>query len=160
MSPEDYFGLKPLDWSSGLKKCKLIYIGGSMSNRAGVLETSQALRAAGFDVFNEWIMPGEETDTKWQEFAQAQNQTYLEALAAPHARDVFEFDKTWLDKSDAFVLVMPAGKSAHLECGYMIGKGKPALIYMPKEPDRWDVMALFATAIYDNLDDIKEYLKN
>ncbi len=48
----------------------------------------------------------------------------------------------------AGVLVLPAGKSGHLELGYLIGQGKPAYIWMPEEPDRWDVMYRFADAVF------------
>jgi nucleoside 2-deoxyribosyltransferase len=42
---------------------------------------------------------------------------------------------------------MPAGKSAHLELGYMIGRGKPCFVLFDEEPERWDVMYQFATAV-------------
>lgn len=126
---------------------KLIYIAGSMKNREGIIKVIQALEAAGYDTFYDWIMPGEETDQKWQEFEQALGHDYLYALNSPHANDVFEFDKHWLDRADAFVLVYPAGRSAHTELGYMVGKGKPAFILLDGEPDRWDVMVLFANGV-------------
>lgn len=58
---------------------------------------------------------------------------------------------------------MPAGKSGHLELGYMIGNGKPCIIYFEKEPDRWDVMTQFAFLntgdICTSMDNLKESLK-
>jgi hypothetical protein len=57
------------------------------------------------------------------------------------------YDKSHLDRADVAVLVSPAGKSAHLELGYIIGKGRPGIIYNAAEPDRWDVMALFSHAV-------------
>jgi nucleoside 2-deoxyribosyltransferase len=126
---------------------KLIYVGGSMRQRGKLLAVSKLLRDAGYEVFNDWAMPGEETDVKWQEFEQAQGHTYFQALCSPHAKDVFEFDKEWLDRADALVMVCPAGRSAHLELGYTVGRGKPAFVFMDSEPERWDVMLLFATAV-------------
>ena len=38
---------------------------------------------------------------------------------------------------------MPAGKSGHLELGYMIGQGKPCFVFFEEEPERWDVMHQF-----------------
>ncbi len=140
-------------------KKTLIYIAGSMKNRDGIRKVTQQMQDAGFNTFNDWIMPGEETDQKWQEFEQAQGRTYLEALQAPHAKDVFYFDKEWLDKSDAIILVLPAGKSAHIELGYMVGRGKPAFILLEGEPERWDVMYLFATLVTDGLGDIIGWLQ-
>ncbi len=130
----------------------MIYVAGSMSNRSGVLEVSRRLRSAGHEVFNDWIMPGEEADAKWQEFEQAQGRTFLEALYAPHANNAFQFDKRHLDCADAFVLVLPCGKSGHLELGYVAGKGKPTYILLNGEPEKWDVMYLFAKLVCPSLD--------
>ena len=44
-------------------------------------------------------------------------------------------------------MVLPCGKSAHLELGYAVGKGKRTVIFMPEEPERWDVMYNFADQI-------------
>lgn len=139
-------------------KPPLVYIGGSMANRESLLLLSAALRKAGLNVFNEWAAPGEQTDQKWKEFTQAQGFTFLQALAAPHAQDVFNFDKTWLDQADAFVLLLPAGRSAHTELGYMAGMGKPAYVFMAEEPERYDVMLLFATGITNSLEQLLKWL--
>jgi len=52
------------------------------------------------------------------------------------------------------VLVLPAGKSGHLELGYMIGQGKPGYILLDGEPERFDVMYNFATGVFTNLSDL------
>ena len=36
-----------------------------------------------------------------------------------------------LDDCNACVLVMPCGRSAHLELGYMTGQGKPCIVHVP-----------------------------
>ena len=138
----------------------LVYVAGSMRERPRILMVSDRLTRAGFDVFNDWIMPGEQTDEKWQEFEQAQGKTYLQAIEGPHAADVFEFDKAYLDQSDAFVLVYPAGKSGHTELGYMCGSGKPSFILLDAEPARWDVMLKFADGITLDLEELVEMLKH
>jgi nucleoside 2-deoxyribosyltransferase len=61
------------------------------------------------------------------------------------AQHIFLFDKHYLDQSDVGVLLAPAGKSAYLELGYLTGQGKPTFIVQEKDPERWDVMAAFAT---------------
>ena len=58
----------------------------------------------------------------------------------------FEFDKRHIDSSDIVVMVMPAGKSAHLELGYSIGLGKEAHILFDVEPERFDLMYNFVPA--------------
>lgn len=142
------------------KEPKLIYIAGSMRNRDGILRVSKVLREAGFDIFNDWIMPGEETDDKWQEFARADGLNYFQAMESPHVWDVFEFDKTWLDAAWALMVVGPVGKSGHAELGYARGSGKPVVLYQETEPERWDIMARFAHLITSDLDEAIEWLKN
>ena len=71
---------------------------------------------------------------------------YKVALAGYAAKHVFAFDKLHLNRCDGAVLVMPAGKSGHLELGYVSGIGKPASILFDSVPERYDVMTQFATA--------------
>ena len=59
---------------------------------------------------------------------------------------------------------MPGGKSAHLELGYMIGRGKRCFVLFDKEPERWDLMYQFAMEnegdICFSMDDLKKSLKD
>jgi nucleoside 2-deoxyribosyltransferase len=64
-----------------------------------------------------------------------------------------------LDRCDAAVLLMPGGKSAHLELGYTIGKGKPGFIVFDEEPERYDVMTQFATEIFFSKEEFFSYLQ-
>lgn len=130
-----------------------------MANRPGILQVAKRLRTEDLQVFCDWIMPGEKTDMKWREFSEAMGHTYVSALATPHAINVFEFDKRWLDMADAFVLVLPAGRSAHIELGYMAGQGKRTAILLEEDHDRWDVMYLFADVVTSDLDHLVEVLK-
>jgi nucleoside 2-deoxyribosyltransferase len=68
-------------------------------------------------------------------------------------------DKRNLDRCDAAVLVMPAGKSAHLELGYATGKGKKTFILMFNEPQRWDLMYKFATGVAVGMEQLFSMLK-
>ena len=54
---------------------------------------------------------------------------------------------------------MPAGKSCHLELGYLIGKGKTCYILFDKEPVRWDVMCRFANDVFFDIEELKKKLK-
>ena len=51
----------------------------------------------------------------------------------------------WGIAGDIAVLVLPAGKSGHLELGYMIGSGKRGYILFDDDVEdcRWDVMYQF-----------------
>jgi nucleoside 2-deoxyribosyltransferase len=50
--------------------------------------------------------------------------------------------------------MLPAGKSGHLELGYMIGQGKPGYILLDAEHKRWDVMYKFATAVVPTMEEL------
>jgi len=126
---------------------KLIYLIGALKNPA-IPEMGQFLRASGFRVFDDWYSPGPETDQFWQQYEQARGHTYIEALDGHAANLAFGQDKKWLDSCDGAVLIGPAGKSAHLELGYVVGRGKPGWILLDKEPDRWDLMVKFAAGVF------------
>ena len=128
---------------------KKIYLIGSLRN-SKVAELANELRPLGFDVFDDWISVGPKCDDEWQSYEKSRGRTFAEALAGHHARDVFEFDKRHLDSADIIVLVLPAGKSAHLELGYVAGLGKTTFILMGGEPERFDIMYLFADKVVMN----------
>lgn len=54
----------------------------------------------------------------------------------PVAAAGFKLDKDALDWCDTCVLVLPCGRSAHLEAGYAIGRGKHTIFYL--HPDKFE----------------------
>lgn len=120
---------------------KQIYVIGSLRNEK-ITEYAKNLRKLNFEVFDDWHSVSPNGDDLWKEYEMKRGRTYKEALAGHHAHNVFNFDKKHIDNSDIGVLIMPAGKSAFLELGYMIGCGKPGFILMD-EQERYDVMVLF-----------------
>lgn len=137
---------------------KQVYIIGSLRNPT-VPHVAEDLRNVGFNVFDDWYAAGPEADDKWRDYEKQRGRTYTEALKGKAAQNVFAFDLTNLHTSDAVVLVAPAGKSGHLELGYMLGRGKPGFVYFPEEPERWDVMYQFANAVHFNFDELISDLK-
>lgn len=124
-------------------KQKKIYLIGSLRN-ARVPELGNTLRDYGFHVFDDW-WTSEDADEVWQRYEQERGHSYIEALDGLVAGHIFNYDYTHLNTADAGILCMPAGKSAHLELGYLTGQGKKTYIMLPEEPERWDVMYKFAT---------------
>lgn len=120
-----------------------IYLVGSLRNPK-VTEVAAQLRKDGHDVFDDWMAAGPEADDYWRDYERAKGHTIQEALKGYAARHVFEFDKHHIDRCDTTVLLLPAGRSGHLELGYAAGKGKDTAIVMEGEPDRYDVMYQFA----------------
>jgi len=105
------------------------------------------LRRLGFDVFDDWFAAGKIADDEWQAYETKRGRSYGTALRGIAARHVFSLDKHHIDRCDIGVLMLPAGKSGHLELGYMIGQGKPGYVLFEKEPERWDQMYQFATGV-------------
>lgn len=125
---------------------KKVYLAGSLRNPELPRIGARLRSDTGLDVFDDWFSPGPEADDFWKKYSEARGQSYKEALSGRAARQVFEFDKHHIDTADVGVLVMPAGKSCHLELGYMVGQGKPTFVLMDV-PDRWDVMYQFVTKV-------------
>jgi nucleoside 2-deoxyribosyltransferase len=96
-----------------------------------------------FEVFDDWFSPGPEADDFWRNFEKVRGSTYKQALNNYAGKHIFEFDKYHIDKADIGILVMPAGKSGHMELGYLIGRNKPCFVFFEEEPERWDVMYQF-----------------
>jgi hypothetical protein len=129
----------------------VIYLIGSLRNPY-VPNVACRMRDAGLDVFDDWWSAGPEADDAWQAHEQLRGRSYVEALYGAHATNVFRFDREHLLMADAAVLLAPAGKSAHLELGWMLGQGKPGYVLLDGEPDRFDVMLRFATGVFMDLD--------
>ena len=140
------------------KNTQVVYIMGSLKNQE-IPETAKKIRNLGFgEVFDDWFSPGPNADDHWRDFEKVRGSSYKEALSNFAATHVFEFDKYHIDRSDIGILHMPAGKSGHLELGYMIGQGKKCLIYFDEEPERWDVMYQFAHGLCFSWEELEEEL--
>lgn len=138
---------------------KVIYLIGSLRNPQ-VTEFANVLeRATGYEVFASWMAAGPIADDSWRDYENARGRGVREALTGYAARHVFGFDKYHLDRADAAVLLMPAGKSGHMELGYTIGKDKPGFIVFDAEPERYDVMWNFASGIAFTMAELVPMLK-
>lgn len=90
----------------------------------------------------------EEIGGGWQTWTPRQ---FIEALEHPIAEEGFSADWSAMQWADAFVLVMPCGRSAHLEAGWAIGAGKPtAVSFEPGEPFEAELMYKMADLITDD----------
>lgn len=79
---------------------------------------------------------------------------YLAMIEHPRAIEGFDADFAAMQKADTFVMVLPCGKSAHLELGWAIGAGKRTAILLedPVEPELMYRMAdHLATSVMDLL---------
>lgn len=135
-----------------------IYLVGSLKNpRIPVI--ANVLRAEGHDVFDEWYAAGPDADQEWQKYEKVRGRHYRDALYGLHARTVFGLDYMHLASAEAGVLVMPAGKSGHLEIGWLAGRGTPTFILFENgEPERFDVMYLLNSALCFSVKEVVQKL--
>lgn len=140
---------------------KKLYIAGSLRNPA-IPKVAQAIRDAvpRLDVFDDWYAVGPDADDHWRDYEKSKGHCFLQALGGHTAQHVFEFDKCNLDDSDGLLLVLPAGKSAHLELGYMRGRDKwTGILLESADPERWDIMYQFSDYIFQSLEEVLAQLK-
>jgi hypothetical protein len=137
-----------------------IYVASSWRNQYQP-EVVQVLRAHHFSVYDfRHPAPGDdgfswaEIDPSWQSWTPAQ---YREALQYPLAQVGFAQDKLALQTADATVLVLPCGRSAHLELGYAAGVGQRTAVLMLEscEPE---LMYLLCDQICLSLEELVAWL--
>lgn len=109
-----------------------IYVASSCRNNMQPLVVA-ALRNAGHGVFD-FKNPAHgfgfcwaDIDFKWMDWSPSE---FAEKLNHPLAVTAFKRDMEALALCDACVLVMPCGRSAHLELGYAVGTGKKTIILL------------------------------
>jgi hypothetical protein len=137
---------------------KSIYIIGALRNPE-IPKFANELAALGFEAFADWYSAGPDADDFLRDYSKARGLNYKQTLQSYAARHIFEFDKFHIDRCDAAVMLMPAGKSGHLELGYAVGSGKLGYVLFDKEPERVDVMYQFATEIFFDRGELLAKLK-
>lgn len=137
---------------------KSVYIIGALKNW-NVVKLANELTAQGFEAFADWITPGPDADSFLLKYAKMRGWNYKQALESRAARHVFQFDVQNINRCDAAVMLAPAGKSGHIELGYVIGQGKPGFILFEKEPQRFDIMLQFASGIFFSKNELFKALK-
>ena len=70
-----------------------------------------------------------EIDGGWESWDVHQ---YREALAHPIAESGYGKDMAAMEWADICVVVMPCGRSAHLEAGWFCGQGRPCVFWFPR----------------------------
>lgn len=146
----------PVEFKPVAKKPRSIYLIGSLKNPI-VGEVASVLRKLGHDVFDDWRSPGPDADDYLRDYYRARGFNYRQIMESPSARLAFNYDKEHLKRCDLAIMVMPAGKSGHLELGTVIGSGKPGYILFDSEPERVDIMHGFATDIFLNMEEMVEH---
>lgn len=133
-----------------------IYVASSWRNKY-FPEVVTRLREAGHEVYDFRNPPHGGAGFHWTDVdPDAPNWTYAqyaEGLHHPLAERQFQADIDALTWADTCVLVLPCGRSAHTEAGWMAGAGKRVLAYIPEmlEPE---LMYKLFDAVAGSLDEL------
>jgi hypothetical protein len=118
------------------------------------------LRQAGHEVYDFRNPPGStgfswsEIDPNWLEWTAEQ---YRSALAHPCAVRGFGSDFGAMQWADVCLLVLPCGRSAHLELGWSAGAGKKTIV-LTRDGEEPELMALLATDIAVSMNEVLSLL--
>lgn len=100
-----------------------VYIASSWQNERLVLDLAKVFRECGLEVYC-YAEAGEgQVHFNWPEVVDMEKTDGIEALKTEKSIGAFKSDKWSLDWANVCVLVNPCGRDAHLEAGYMKGKG-------------------------------------
>ncbi|HRF08525.1 MAG TPA: hypothetical protein PL193_07765 [Xanthobacteraceae bacterium] len=125
-------------------------------------EIVQALRDAGHQVYDFRNPPSgvpgfawSAIDPYWQSWCA---NTYRELLTThPIAARGFLSDLRGMQWADTCLLILPCGRSAHLEAGWFCGQGKRCIV-LTRDGEEPELMALLATDICVSLDEVLQVL--
>lgn len=139
-----------------------IYVASSWRNthQPAVVE---ALRGAGHEVYDFRNPPGgtgfqwSAIDPDWQQWT---TEEYRDLLGGHRvAKAGFKSDFDAMQAADTCVLVLPSGRSAHLEAGWMAGKGRTVFVLQltKEEPE---LMYLMTDGIAASLVELLDLLED
>ncbi len=133
-----------------------IYVASSWRNKRQQAIV-QRLRSVGHEVYDfrnpesgntgfHWS----EIDPEWQQWTADE---YRLALDKPVAQSGFACDFDAMQWADTCVLVLPCGRSAHIEAGWFVGAGRRLLILLDGNPEP-ELMYKMADHICIDLDEV------
>ena len=96
-----------------------------------------------------------EIDPKWKEWTPKE---FIRALYHPIAIDGFNRDMNALANCDICVLVLPCGRSAHLELGHAVGAGKYTFI-LNTNPEEPELMYRMVNAVCTSIEELLDVIE-
>ena len=136
------------------------YIAGRMRNKEKILEICDMLEELQISYYcflkNEQSheKAGLDVNEKPEELASKFENMALSSYAV---QTIFNADMEGEKRSKNFLLVLPAGKSAHIEAGIAYGLGKKC--YAIGEYDVTDSLYLIFDKIFEDKEDLRKFLK-
>ena len=141
-----------------------IYVASSWRNEARQQATVLALRDAGHDVYDFRNPAPGDTGFGWRQCAtpeQVKDPRAFrdEVLTHPIAKSGFDKDMRALRDADATVLVLPCGRSAHLELGYAIGALQHTIVLLDDPMSEPELMYLACSQMCTSIAEVVEALR-
>jgi hypothetical protein len=134
-----------------------IYVASSYRNKYQP-EIIQLLRQLGHDVYDFHTNPYK---FKWEEISMNLHKDWEPQFFADKlkndtkVKNAFQYDYAAVTKADCCLVILPCGKSAHIEAGWFKGRGKKVYILM-MEPNEPELMYKF----FDEIVTSKKHLEN
>ena len=134
-----------------------IYLASSWKMQKTVLEMSMILKKEGHEVDafcdpsdNRVSFNWEElTDIMKDEKMDLEKMNAIDMMKHWRVEEAFQEDKKFIDWADTLIMLMPCGRSSHIEAGYAKGTGKKLYIVGGFEKGEFDTMYGFADGMYD-----------
>lgn len=141
-----------------------VYVASSWRNEARQQATVRALRDAGHTVYDFRNPAPGDRGFGWRQCASAEQlkdpvRFREEVLTHPIAKAGFEKDWRALADADATVLVLPCGRSAHLELGIAQGMGQRAIVLLDDPLSEPELMYLACSKICTTIAEVVEVLQ-
>lgn len=138
-----------------------IYVASSWRNEF-YTEVVQTLREAGHEVYDFRNPPQGGNGFRWSDITPDYEtwtpDDYRDHMNHPLAVAQLKNDLEALQDCNACVLVLPCGRSAHTEAGWMAGAGKKVYVYMPTYQEPELMYGLF-DSICTNIIELKEAIR-
>ncbi len=137
-----------------------IYVASSWRNTFQP-EVVRSLREAGHEVYDFRNPPHGKGGFKWasidSEWENWSTREYISNLKHPVSESGFKSDLDAMEWAEVCVLVLPCGRSAHAEAGWMQGSGRKTIVYIPEKQEPELMYKLF-DLVTDEMSEIIEYL--
>lgn len=136
-----------------------IYIASSWKNVHTVRIWAEFFREKGHEVDDFTDDSGGRFVFYFKDLPDNENLNAINLLQHESAQKAFNEDKGYIEWSDVVFLLLPSGKSSHMEAGYAKGLGKKLIIFQESFPTgEFDVMYGFADLITSDVDEVVQFL--
>ena len=135
-----------------------VYVAGSFNHSSLCRMVAKVLRAVGHEIY---LFCDPDTNAyklskNIRAIGDAKELTAKHALTHITVQSIYHENRMWLEWAEAVVVVLPSGRSAHLEAGWAKGMGRPVFVYGEMKQGEWDAMYCMLDGVFDlyELDDL------